>query len=69
MRKAMGQVCQLTALASLYYASLFKAGKNRVHLHLVVDDLDEATTEIAANGGRSVEPGHTREPEGFLGDS
>jgi hypothetical protein len=24
MRKAMGQVCQLTALASLYYASLFK---------------------------------------------
>src|ERR1700722_8809458 len=42
-----------------------KAGKNRVHLDLVVDDLDEATAEVEALGGRWLEPGRTRELEGF----
>jgi predicted enzyme related to lactoylglutathione lyase len=42
-----------------------KAGKNRVHLDLVVDDLDAATTEVEDLGGRWLEPGNTRELEGF----
>jgi predicted enzyme related to lactoylglutathione lyase len=42
-----------------------KLGKNRVHLDLMVDDLDEATAEIAELGGRWLEPGSTRELEGF----
>lgn len=42
-----------------------KQGKNRVHLDLVVDDLDQATADIAALGGRWLEPGDTRELEGF----
>jgi predicted enzyme related to lactoylglutathione lyase len=43
-----------------------KAGKNRLHLDLVVDDLDETTAEIERLGGRWLEPGQTRELEGFL---
>ena len=42
-----------------------KAGKNRLHLDLVVDDLDEATAEIQKLGGRWLEQGKTRELEGF----
>jgi predicted enzyme related to lactoylglutathione lyase len=42
-----------------------KAGKNRVHLDLVVDDLDAATAEVERLGGRWLEPGTTRELEGF----
>ena len=42
-----------------------KAGKNRQHLDLVVEDLDEATAEVEALGGRWLEPGRTRELEGF----
>lgn len=42
-----------------------KAGKNRVHLDLVVDDLDSATAEVEALGGRWLERGTTRELEGF----
>ncbi len=42
-----------------------KAGKNRVHLDLVVDDLDTATAEVEGLGGRWLEPGTTRELEGF----
>jgi predicted enzyme related to lactoylglutathione lyase len=42
-----------------------KQGKNRVHLDLVVDDLDQATADIAELGGRWLEPGSTRELEGF----
>ena len=42
-----------------------KLGKNRVHLDLVVDDLDQATAEIENLGGRWLEPGNTRELEGF----
>jgi predicted enzyme related to lactoylglutathione lyase len=42
-----------------------KAGKNRLHLDLVVEDLDTATTEIEALGGHWLEPGSTRELEGF----
>ena len=37
-----------------------KAGKNRLHLDLDVDDLDAATTEIEQLGGRWREPGNTR---------
>jgi predicted enzyme related to lactoylglutathione lyase len=43
-----------------------KAGKNRLHLDLVVDDLDAATAEIESLGGSWVEPGNTRELEGFF---
>ena len=43
-----------------------KLGKNRVHLDLVVDDLDQATAEVEKLGGRWLEPGNTRELEGFL---
>ena len=42
-----------------------KKGKNRLHLDLVVEDLDEATAEIESLGGRWLEPGITRELEGF----
>ena len=42
-----------------------KSGKNRLHLDLIVSDLDEATAEIEALGGRWLEPGHIRELEGF----
>jgi predicted enzyme related to lactoylglutathione lyase len=42
-----------------------KSGKNRVHLDLVVDDLDQATGEVETLGGRWLEPGNTRELEGF----
>ncbi len=42
-----------------------KLGKNRVHLDLVVDDLDQSTAEIERLGGRWLEPGNTRELEGF----
>jgi predicted enzyme related to lactoylglutathione lyase len=42
-----------------------KTTKNRVHLDLVVEDLDAATTEIESLGGRWLEPGMTRDLEGF----
>jgi len=42
-----------------------KTTKNRVHLDLVVEDLDAATAEIEALGGRWLEPGTTRDLEGF----
>jgi predicted enzyme related to lactoylglutathione lyase len=42
-----------------------KAGKNRLHLDLIVDDLDRATDEIETIGGRWLEPGTVRELEGF----
>ncbi len=42
-----------------------KDEKNRVHLDLVVDGLDEATAEVEKLGGRWLEPGNTRELEGF----
>ena len=42
-----------------------KAGKNRLHLDLVVDDLDAATAEVTSLGGRWLEPGQVRELEGF----
>jgi len=42
-----------------------KTGKNRVHLDLVVDDLDTATTEVEQLGGRWLKSGSTRELKGF----
>jgi predicted enzyme related to lactoylglutathione lyase len=42
-----------------------KAGKNRLHIDLIVDDLDRATGEIETIGGCWLEPGTTRELEGF----
>jgi predicted enzyme related to lactoylglutathione lyase len=42
-----------------------KTTKNRVHLDLVVEDLDAATAEIEALGGRWLEPDTTRDLEGF----
>jgi predicted enzyme related to lactoylglutathione lyase len=42
-----------------------KTGKNRVHLDLVVEDLDAATSEIEELGGQWLEPGITRDLEGF----
>ena len=42
-----------------------KTGKNRLHLDLIVEDLLAATAEIESLGGRWLEPGKTRELEGF----
>jgi predicted enzyme related to lactoylglutathione lyase len=42
-----------------------KTGKNRLHLDLIVEDLDIATAEVEALGGRWLEPGNTRELDGF----
>jgi predicted enzyme related to lactoylglutathione lyase len=42
-----------------------KAGKNRMHLDLEVEDLDAATARIEELGGRWTEPGTTREIDGF----
>jgi predicted enzyme related to lactoylglutathione lyase len=42
-----------------------KSGKNRLHLDLDVEDLDKATAEIEELGGRWLEPGNTRDLEGF----
>jgi len=42
-----------------------KDGKNRLHVDLRVDDLDAATAEIEGLGGRWLEPGTTRDLEGF----
>jgi predicted enzyme related to lactoylglutathione lyase len=42
-----------------------KVGKNRLHLDLIVGDLDYATAEVERLGGRWLEPGNTRELGGF----
>ena len=42
-----------------------KSGKNRLHLDLIVTDLDQVTAEVETLGGRWLEPGNTRELEGF----
>jgi hypothetical protein len=42
-----------------------KTGKNRLHLDLVVDDLDASTAEIETLGGRWLDPGITHHLEGF----
>ncbi len=42
-----------------------KVGKNRLHLDLIVEDLDAATAEVESLGGRWLEPGTTRDLEGF----
>jgi predicted enzyme related to lactoylglutathione lyase len=42
-----------------------KTGKNRLHLDLIVADLDVAIAEVQALGGRWLEPDNTRELEGF----
>lgn len=42
-----------------------KAGKNRLHLDLIVADLDASTAEIEGLGGRWLEPGDTHELGGF----
>jgi predicted enzyme related to lactoylglutathione lyase len=42
-----------------------KSGKNRLHLDLIVEDLEAATREIEELGGSWVEPGNARELEGF----
>jgi predicted enzyme related to lactoylglutathione lyase len=36
-----------------------------LHLDLVVDDLDRAPAEVEGLGGRWLEPGRTRELDGF----
>jgi predicted enzyme related to lactoylglutathione lyase len=43
-----------------------KAGKNRLHVDVLVDDLDASTTQVEALGGRWTEPGNTVELDGFL---
>ena len=42
-----------------------KDGKNRLHLDLIVEDLETSTTEVEVLGGTWLEPGTTRELEGF----
>jgi predicted enzyme related to lactoylglutathione lyase len=41
-----------------------KTGKNRAHVDVVVDDLDESTAQVEALGGRWTEPGKTYEVSG-----
>ena len=42
-----------------------KLGKNRLHLDLMVDDLDQATAAVERLGGRWLEPGTTRDLDEF----
>jgi len=42
-----------------------KVVKNRLHLDLLVEDLDAATAEVETLGGRWLEPGTMREIDGF----
>ena len=42
-----------------------KAGKNRAHFDVVVDELDGPTALVEELGGRWLEPGTTHELEGF----
>ena len=42
-----------------------KSGKNRVHLDLIVEDLDAATELVTSLGGTWTEPGLTREVDGY----
>ena len=42
-----------------------KAGKNRLHLDLVVEDLERSTSEREVLGGCWLEPGTTHDLEGF----
>jgi predicted enzyme related to lactoylglutathione lyase len=42
-----------------------KVDKNRVHLDVHVDDLDASTAQVESLGGRWIEPGKTRELDGF----
>ena len=65
-----GEVLVLSATADgltvgFQQVSDAKVGKNRLHLDLLVDDLDVATAEVERLGGRWLEPGNTRELAGF----
>jgi predicted enzyme related to lactoylglutathione lyase len=42
-----------------------KSGKSRIHLDLAVEDLDHATSAIETLGGRWLEPGVTRDVDGY----
>jgi predicted enzyme related to lactoylglutathione lyase len=42
-----------------------KAGKTRIHLDLMVRNLDTATAMIEGFGGRWLEPGLTRDVDGY----
>jgi predicted enzyme related to lactoylglutathione lyase len=42
-----------------------KVGKNRMHVDVMVEDLDEGTARAKALGGTLAEPGTTREIQGF----
>lgn len=42
-----------------------KAGKNRAHFDLIVDELDGPTTQTEELGGSWIEPGKTHELAGF----
>ena len=42
-----------------------KTEKNRMHLDVLVDNLDASTTRVESLGGRWYEPGKTRELDGF----
>jgi predicted enzyme related to lactoylglutathione lyase len=42
-----------------------KSGKSRIHLDLSVEDLDAATKAVEALGGRWLEPGTTRDVDGY----
>lgn len=43
-----------------------KAGKNRVHVDMWVDDLDEGTARVEKLGGRWTEPGTTIDEGGWM---
>jgi predicted enzyme related to lactoylglutathione lyase len=43
-----------------------KSGKNRLHLDVLVDGMDEGTAKVEALGGRWIESDHTHDLDGFL---
>ena len=70
-RLADGQFIELSPTengltAGFQRVSEAKSVKNRLHLDLVVEDLDEATSEIEALGGTWLEPGNARDLEGVI---
>ena len=59
---------QVRIMLTEYYVEVpeAKSGKNRLHLDLVVDDLEASAAEIEALGGRWLEPGNTPQPTAIM---
>ena len=42
-----------------------KSAKNRLHVDVIVDDIEEGTRKVQSLGGRWMEPGHTLDSDGI----